>query len=360
MFKWFSLLVCMLAVFLGWYLAPEMQRPLDTHVAVVPDVKPQDKTAIPVTSSAEVPIEQVVLTQDDPTVEPVEFAALVERGEIDRAVDYVRADPQGLGQDLEALRMLTDAMIKANRIQEAMALLYELRLYWSAEVEPALMQMVFEQVAQSEKRLAVKPVRPEELVALYQNLVILHPDHIPYSLRLATWQVRAGDFTAAEQSLLTTVNDAHYTLLTEEVREELERARRELENPSLRVPLKQVGKHYVAELVFGNGRSAQMMIDTGASLSVLKRELLEGIDGWEQIGVLAINTANGVVEGQRLRMPGLQLGDLALDGVEVGVLPLERLKFDGLLGMDILGRFEFFIDQQQSELLLRPLGGSGF
>lgn len=355
MFKWFSLLVCVLAAFMGWYLAPEWHSAEPASLRQSVFASDREVLAASTEQARTSKPEYLEADVGAPRLEP-DLGAMLERGDIDAVLAVVSEDAQGAGQDLDTLRSLTDAMIDGGRVHEALELLYELRLYWSADAEPALLDMVYEQVDQSEKRLAVQPVQPEVLVDLYQKLVILHPDHIPYSLKLATWQILAGDFYAAEQSLVSTVNDARYAQRTEALREELARARMEQENPSLRVPLKQIGKHYVAELLIGENRLAQMMIDTGASLSVVKSTVMAEVSGWEQIGVLTINTANGEVQGQRLLMPRMQLGDLALERVEMGVLPLESLKFDGLLGMDILGRFEFFIDQQQSELLLRPRG----
>jgi predicted aspartyl protease len=68
---------------------------------------------------------------------------------------------------------------------------------------------------------------------------------------------------------------------------------------------------------------------------------------------LMMNTANGSVEGKRLMIESFELGQHDLSGVEVGVVPLTDFKYDGLLGMNILNRFEFFIDQEQQLLILK-------
>ncbi|HXG05565.1 MAG TPA: retropepsin-like aspartic protease, partial [Candidatus Binatia bacterium] len=62
----------------------------------------------------------------------------------------------------------------------------------------------------------------------------------------------------------------------------------------------------------------------------------------------------GRIEVPFLRLRRLQVGDYVLDNVEVGVYPVTpgaRL-VDGVLGMDVLGRFVFTVDHQARQLRL--------
>jgi predicted aspartyl protease len=68
---------------------------------------------------------------------------------------------------------------------------------------------------------------------------------------------------------------------------------------------------------------------------------------------LVMSTANGTVDGKKLIIESFMLGQHELKDVEVGALPLKGFKYDGLLGMNILSRFEFFIDQEQQLLILK-------
>jgi len=97
------------------------------------------------------------------------------------------------------------------------------------------------------------------------------------------------------------------------------------------------------------------MIDTGASLSTMKSNLAAeyAAYAWTEAGPLQMNTANGSVIGQKIRVRSLRLGDILLNDVEMGVIPLPEFQFDGLLGMNVLSQFEFFIDQEQLFLVLR-------
>ncbi len=351
--KWFSITVLLVAMLLGWQQAKQWEphKGLASPEPVPVIESAPSLNSMDFVSESRVPM-AVVLgdEQDDPVV------TLLDDGRIDDALTMVRINQASYISAQQVLRRLAEELINLNRVDEAMDLLYESRLYASPAEEEALLELIYELVEQSEKRLAVKPVRPDVLVAFYQNLVVWQPDYVPYYLKLATWQILAGEFAAVELSLSGAVNDARYAQQVADIRRQLDFAREELQSPSLRVPLTREGKHFVVDAQIDNAVMARLLLDTGASVSVLKDAITAQLLVFDVVDSLSVNTANGVVQGRRLRLPQMSMGELRLDNIEVGTLPLDSLKFDGLLGMDVLGQFDFVIDQEQSELLLRPRG----
>jgi aspartyl protease family protein len=96
--------------------------------------------------------------------------------------------------------------------------------------------------------------------------------------------------------------------------------------------------HYQTELQI-NGRPLQAMVDTGASLIVLRYEdardlgLVYGSDRFD----LGVDTANGTAHGRRVKLNSVRLGPITLDNVDALVME-EGLLRTNLLGMSFLKR----------------------
>jgi len=105
----------------------------------------------------------------------------------------------------------------------------------------------------------------------------------------------------------------------------------------LRIPADRAG-HYVTEAQI-NGRNLNIMVDTGASLVILRYEdaralgLVYGSDKFD----IAVQTANGTAKAFRVRLNNVRLGSISLDDVDALVME-EGLLNSNLLGMSFLRR----------------------
>ena len=98
-----------------------------------------------------------------------------------------------------------------------------------------------------------------------------------------------------------------------------------------------------------------MLIDTGASLTIFTPAVLEqrGIRYQDTGRTGVFNTANGPVEAPVYTLDSLTVGDWQVNNIEIGVLDLGGSSgVDGLLGMNFLNHFQFFIDQNEDLLRL--------
>ena len=104
-----------------------------------------------------------------------------------------------------------------------------------------------------------------------------------------------------------------------------------------RIPANRSG-HYLAE-VHINGRPLNVMVDTGASLVILRHEdaralgLIYGSDQFE----VSVQTANGVAHAHRVKLYSVRLGSISLDDVDALVMEQGVLQTN-LLGMSFLKR----------------------
>ena len=121
------------------------------------------------------------------------------------------------------------------------------------------------------------------------------------------------------------------------------------------IPLRRRGNHFLVEAQPGGGDSLELLIDTGASVTILTpAALARHRVAYRDTGRQALfSTANGRVQAPVYRINALAVGDWEVRGLEIGVLELgSGGAIDGLLGMDFLQHFRFFIDQNRAELRL--------
>jgi len=278
----------------------------------------------------------------------------ISSGRVELALQQYREHLSEYAQDLSLSRAIAEKWFNSGDYEATLILLYEQRMFISFEHEDALLQLIFATVDKIELALTEQS-NLASLVSLYRLLISLHGDYTPYYLRLTHWLIESGEFYAAEESLLGAVNDFTYQRQVEVLKARIEGSDVLKEAGEVSVPLSKVGEHYVAEVLLNDVYPVKLMIDTGASVSVLKSDLINEAmpEMIADARPLQMNTANGSVTGRKILIQSFQLGSIQLTHVDMGVVPLPNFKFDGLLGMNVLSRFEFFIDQEQQLLLLR-------
>ena len=193
------------------------------------------------------------------------------------------------------------------------------------------------------------------LLELYQLLTGVEPDYAPYVLALAEVQASLGLYQEASQSLRTVMYDpalsAKVTKLLHEVEKKIHRASRANES----IPLTRRGQHYLVNAWINEVRPLRLLLDTGASLTVIKPSaLIEiGIDPWASGETRRFNTANGIVVAPVITLSGLKLGNRYAEDVAVAAIDISGdHDIDGLLGMNYLQNYTFFIDQKKNALIL--------
>jgi predicted aspartyl protease len=116
---------------------------------------------------------------------------------------------------------------------------------------------------------------------------------------------------------------------------------------------------FVAASVNG-GASALLLVDTGASSTILTPRLLKRLE--VVVPADAPRRTFTVVGGEKLDVPFIKIatmaiGEVTLKDQEVGVYEInpEASVLDGLLGGDILHRFRVTLDRTAKRMRLEPL-----
>jgi clan AA aspartic protease (TIGR02281 family) len=270
-------------------------------------------------------------------------------------------------RDVEVRRLLAQISEARGELALAIDRLYEARGHaWDPETQARLTARI-RALAGRQARLLREGGDPAGLLEFYRHLTQLEPDHAPYFIGLAGAQQARGDTDAAMRSLQLVANDPDHgaqarTLLSRLMQESghhddgvTAAATQETGG----IALQRHGSHFLVEARPDRGGALDLLIDTGASMTIITPAALERRQiRYTDTGRTGVfSTANGRVQAPVYRIAALAVGDREVRELDVGVLDLGgQSGIDGLLGMNFLRHFQFFIDQNRSLLSLSPQG----
>lgn len=125
------------------------------------------------------------------------------------------------------------------------------------------------------------------------------------------------------------------------------------------IPVRREGHNHVinAVLLGTNGQqlSVEMLIDTTASITVLPKSLAEAL-GLSIDGNLhkKLTTIKGQLQVKVGVLPALELGKMHVSNLDVAFAENAGFGERGLLGMNLLKRYIFILDDEHNELTLVP------
>ncbi|ADE16238.1 conserved hypothetical protein [Nitrosococcus halophilus Nc 4] len=117
------------------------------------------------------------------------------------------------------------------------------------------------------------------------------------------------------------------------------------------------GNHHVVRVTVMGSRSmaieVSLLVDTGASLVVLPSSIIPDLgfnaDDFED---REVQTANGPVKAKVGQLRAIEIGPEVVYNVETAFIDDSLLGRNGLLGMNVLGRYLMTIDDQQNRITL--------
>jgi clan AA aspartic protease (TIGR02281 family) len=376
---------------LGWYSFH--QRDLDTDPSVRPFIRAPSRPVSPEDKAVGAPALPGYADEITLLLQRNDFEAVLERYETlqlqadDAVVADARARILSHARQLIAERrfgpaeqLLQQFLVSAYRDVEARVLLaetyrgqddfltaidqlYEARGY---AFRPDRLQHITGRIRSMVAELAQLLKRNDDqnaLLALYQHLIQMEPDRAFWFVGLATTQLALDDREGARRSLLLVAQDPDVGAQAQAMLSELSiafagqqgTASWDTATEMVGIPLQRSGHHFIVDAIPADGRDMQLLIDTGASLTILAPEVLEqpGIR-YEDTGKTGVfTTANGPVEAPIYTLDSLAVGDWHVNQLEVGIMELGvGSGVDGLLGMNFLRHFQFFIDQNEALLRL--------
>ena len=278
-----------------------------------------------------------------------------------RVKDYLHAD-QILSAYLNEEYRDVDVLLLRARLYwlqghhiQAIETLYDAKSYEYRTPQLALItQRIRTYVADYDRQLQNTDEQQTRL-ALYEYLVQVEPDHSPYFIALARTQLSQNMLDEARQALFLVESDPRVSDEARQLLSQIEDTVTFSQASQISIPLIRQGEHFLIDARINDRVAVRLLIDTGASMTVLRDDILlaAGLFKPARPSLQLFSTANGLVEGAVYRLDNLSIGDQNVANIEVAALDLASLhSADGLLGMNFLKHFKFFIDQTKPELRL--------
>jgi predicted aspartyl protease len=120
------------------------------------------------------------------------------------------------------------------------------------------------------------------------------------------------------------------------------------------VPIIFSGRSAVVPVIFNRSVSANLVLDTGASMTMITDKLAANLR-LPFTGVHYIAGIGGMVRAQVARVDSVKVGEAEVNNMPISIHdPFGNASFEGLLGMDFLGRFQIAVDPVKNLLILTP------
>jgi hypothetical protein len=120
------------------------------------------------------------------------------------------------------------------------------------------------------------------------------------------------------------------------------------------IPVTLRGRSVIVPVTLNRSISANLLLDTGASMTMISRTLANTL-ALPATGAGLFSGIGGTVSAPIARLESIKVGDAEVSGMAVSIHDTARFPhFEGLLGMDFLGRFEISVDSAKQLLVLTP------
>lgn len=199
-----------------------------------------------------------------------------------------------------------------------------------------------------------KQGRWQEYRDFYHFLIQLDPDHPLYTLQKAKAELYLGDADKALELAANFLYDPVWGDLAQKITEKSYRFQESAQSVDTVIPLISSGNGFLVTVKLSNTLTIRMMLDTGATLTVIDQTFLDQstVQPIYTGEMRTLLTANGEVSAPIIHFESLSLGNRSIHDFKVAVVPMNFQHFEGLLGMDFLGQFRFFIDPTHKTLSL--------
>lgn len=124
------------------------------------------------------------------------------------------------------------------------------------------------------------------------------------------------------------------------------------------IPVRRIGHLHLVSVELNGSRTAQLILDTGASHTILSQEVIRELallPSDYRPGLVSLKTASGSVDAQIVRIDSMKIAtaEVRNSSAAVHTVPDFPSGVDGLLGLSFLHQFEITLDSNKGELRLK-------
>lgn len=207
------------------------------------------------------------------------------------------------------------------------------------------------------------------ILSLYQLLYDHHPNYPRFQLELAQSYLRLSEPAKAIPLLELLQYDPELGSIAVEklakinsssiARGDNNQTKDESnEDAVVAIPLKRLGNSFILTLEL-NSSGHEMLLDTGASITALSKELIQNL-GLRATGqTVRLNTANGKRTARLYKVDKVKLGPFQINNLVIAEIEFgENRAIQGLVGTDLLNllstQYGYVIDDRQNSLIFEP------
>ena len=358
-----TIIVAVSAFALGFYIseyrhanntAMSAQPVVDKTVEQIPVVPIVDSPPPQQTNSAAKPQEYLPTKLQTPLERANQLIANGEYGEAARLLNQLlEQNPQ----NAEALWLLARVYEQQGQHKASVTIWFR---YINTEVDAQKLENALAYLAKYLIRLTENPSifgeSYEWLMAQINDLIKLTPDNGELHLQLAKMQLKTDDKEQAQYHALMAANQPETRTRAEGILAKLDEGSREQDDtaPEITVQMVRFGDQFLVPVTV-EGEQVKLLLDTGASISGLTASFVnQHYSLVKSPKPIQLNTASGSVDSYLFLVDSLTIESITFNKHMLARLPMDNMDhFDGLLGIDILGRFDFVIDQNKAILRLR-------
>ena len=251
-----------------------------------------------------------------------------------------------------AMFLLGKAYFGTGQHMRALETLFELKRLAQIEVSMEDIDLFIKKVESEYVKQLEDQEQLGELLQLYEFLTRQDPDTVARFYKLAKSQQRLNHHYDALNSLNYVLFDPLWGKLAQSMIEEIQKSI-DL-NDNVQIPLQRNGSHFVVIARINGIDGARMMIDTGASLCVLRPQSAHQFGlPVESEDRVVLNMVSSIFNSPRIEIDSISIGDVELRNIKATIIEMPPgSDNDGLLGMNFLSQFNFFIDQTKEILYL--------
>lgn len=254
--------------------------------------------------------------------------------------------------DARALYLKARAAFRNGDYPEALDIMLELKILPQAEVNAKDINNLLDSITSTYAAELKQLERTDDLLNLYQRMALAVTEDRQYYYKLAEVQYQLNLYYDAINSLNYSLYDPIWGARSREL---LQKAQQYINlEEGEQVSLERDGSHFIVNARVNYFGNVKLLIDTGASLSALRPEIARslGID-FDEEETVVVQVAGGTFNAPLITLESLALNDVEAGNIGAHIIEIgPNVGVDGLLGMNFLGRFRFFIDQERELLFL--------
>jgi tetratricopeptide (TPR) repeat protein len=282
---------------------------------------------------------------------------LIANGAYGEAVRLLQQLLEKNPKNTEALWLLARVYEQQGQHKESVAIWFR---YINTEIDAQKVENALDYLAKYLIRLTDNPSifgeSYEWLMAQLNDLIKLTPANGELHLQLAKMNLKKNNNEQAQYHALMAANQPETRARAEGILAKLDGDSQGDDNnpPEITVPLIRFGSQFLVPVKI-EGEPVKLLLDTGASLSGLTANFINRHYSLvKSPKPIQLNTASGSVESYLFVVDTFTIENITFNKHMLARLPMDNMDhFDGLLGVDILGRFDFVIDQNKAVLRLR-------